>query len=201
MVGGRQSGVIAGIAAADADGYAIAYDPATDVVEGWPDAPDFAASVGSKIAGDYDGAAASFNAAALFQPLGEAGKLGTGDFKLSTIGEVCDTYLDFVGAGTIASVVYDCEEVIFGNSVVMLVNAIKGNRLVDENGDAIRPILNRWVVKDVDTYNAIYNYHEEGNFFVSADKVKEMTSGSMSAADICAYYEAFTAEAAVQSIQ
>ena len=197
----RQNGFLAGIEAAQKDGYEIQYDPEADVVEGWPDSPDFASAVGAKIAGDYDGAAASFNAAALFQPLGEAGKLGTGEFKLATIGEVCDTYLDFVDSQTVASVVYDCEEIMFGNSVVELVNAIKGNRLTNADGTALKILAHRWTVTDPAVYHAIYDFHEAGNFFVSADDIKTLTADGVTGQQVYDFYAALDMDTAALMIK
>ena len=193
----RQNGFIAGIEAAQKDGCEIQFDASTDIVEGWPDAADFGSALQAKISGDYDGAAASFNAAALFEPLGKAGKLD-GSFKISTIGEVCDTYKDLMAAGTIASVVYDCEEVVFGCGVTELVAAINGNRLTDADGHALQIESNRWVITDSDTYNAIYDYHAAGNFFVTADDVKDLVTKDGS--DVNDFYKKFTAEHAVEVV-
>ena len=165
----RQDGFLAGIAAAQADGYDIEYDEDNDVIEGWPGTDDFTAALSTKLNGDYDGAAVSFNASSIFQPVSDAGLEDS--IKISTIGEVSDTYYDFVQSGTVAAVVYDCEEVVFANAVVQILNAVTGHldATRDEDGYAGKILVNRWTITDADTYNAIYAYHEDGNFFVSAD--------------------------------
>lgn len=165
----RQDGFEAGVKAAQDEGAAIQYDPSTDVVEGWPDAPDFAAAVGAKLNGDYDGVAVSFNAAALFQPIMDAGLQDS--IHVATIGEVSDTYYDFVQSGMISTVVYDCEEVVFANAVPLILNAVTGHLDATRNADgkAGKILVNRWTVADTDSYNTIYEYHDAGNYFVRAD--------------------------------
>ena len=163
----RYNGFCDGIKAAQEEGFEIAFDPATDLVDGWPDADGFAQNVANMLAGDYDGAACAFNCAALFQPIETAGK--SDSIKLATIGEVCDTYSFAVASGEVAVVVYDCEEIVFANAVVLLANAIQGN-----GHGAFRCLTNRWVVEDEETYNAILNFHNEGNFYVTAEDVNSL---------------------------
>ncbi|MCR5082206.1 MAG: hypothetical protein K6B15_01895 [Parasporobacterium sp.] len=169
----RQAGFEAGIAQAQAEGSKIKFDPATDIIEGWPGTDDFTAAVGAKLAGDYDGAAVSFNAAALFQPIMEAGKAES--MHLATIGEVGDTYKDFMG-NLISVVVYDCEEVVFGNAMTAILNAVTGHNDLNKNADgtAAKILVNRWVVTDVDTYNTIYDKHAAGEYYVSADDLSNL---------------------------
>lgn len=195
----RQSGFVDGIAAAQAAGMDISFDLDKDVIEGWPDADTFAPQVEEKLAGDYDGAAAAFNVAALFQPLGQSGKLD-GSFKLSTIGEVSDTYTDFVNAGAVVGVVYDCEEVVFANCLINLLNAIKGNRLVGADGKALQVACHRWVVSDADTYNKILDYHKAGNFFVTAEDMLSLIGDDVTGEQVSAFYDSFTAEKAVAGL-
>ena len=186
----RNAGFEAGIAEAQANGSTIQYDPSTDRVDGWPDADGFAQNIATILDGDYDGAAASFNAAALFQPIATAGK--DSSMKVATIGEVSDTYTFAVESGEIAVVVYDCEEVVFGNAVVELANAICGSRLTNDDGTAFKVPVNRWVVSDADTYNTILDYHNGGNYYVTASDVVSLVGAS--AADVESFYYGFTAD-------
>ena len=169
----RQEGFEAGVAAAQAEGAAIQYDPSTDVVEGWPDAPDFAAAVGAKLNGDYDGVAVSFNAAALFQPIMDADLEES--IHVATIGEVSETYYDFVQSGMISTVVYDCEEVVFANAIPQILNAVTGHvdATRDADGKAGKVLVNRWTVADTDSYNAIFEHHTQGKYFVTADDLAD----------------------------
>ncbi|MFV0464641.1 MAG: hypothetical protein ACK5ML_01100 [Lachnospiraceae bacterium] len=173
----RQAGFEAGIAAAQAEGAEIVFDITTDLVEGWPGTDDFTAAVGAKLAGDYDGVGSSFNAAALFQPIADAGKFET--MKIATIGQVGDIYYDAVNSGTVTVVVYDCEEVVFGNAVVQILNAVTDNLAStrEADGKAGKILVNRWTVTDAETYNAIFAYHDDGNYFVSAEEVASMLTG------------------------
>lgn len=168
----RYNGFVAGIKAAQEAGYDIQFDESTDVVDGWPDADGFAQNVATMLDGDYDGAAVSFNAAALFQPIETAGKADA--IKLATIGEVSDTYSFAIESGEISTVVYDCEEVVFGNCVALLANAIQGTAVRNEDGTAPMIYTNRWVVTDADTYNKILEFHNAGNYYVTAEDMNKL---------------------------
>lgn len=200
----RQAGFEAGVAAAQAEGCEIKYDPATDVIEGWPGTDDFTAAVGAKLAGDYDGAAVSFNAATLFQPVADAGKMDS--ISIAAIGGVNDTYYDAVQSGLVSTIVYDCEEVVFGNAVVQIINAVTGH--VDQTKPAAGEIgailVDRWSVADAETFNAIYDYHDAGNYFVSADDMAKLLvelNPEVTFEDVYNYYNAFTLENAIAGLE
>ncbi len=200
----RMAGFEAGVAAAQDEGAEIQYDPAADLIEGWPGTDDFTAAVGTKLNGDYDGVAVAFNAAAIFQPIFDAGKAES--IKVATIGEVSDTYYDSVQSGMISTVVYDCEEVVFANGVVQLLNAITGNldATRGSDGKAGKIGVSRWVITDADTYNAIYDYHDGGEFFVSAEEMANCLVGLNPEAtfdSVNEFYGSYTLEGALASIQ
>jgi TolA-binding protein len=200
----RQSGFEAGVAAAQADGASIQYDPSTDVIEGWPGTDDFTAAVGAKLAGDYDGAAVSFNAATLFQPIADAGK--TDSVKIAAIGGVNDTYYDAVNSGLVSTIVYDCEEVVFGNAVVQILNAVTGHGDAARNADgtAGKVYTYRWTIEDADTFDAIYDYHDNGNYFISADDMTQLLADfneDVTFDDVNAYYSALDLDTAIAGIQ
>ncbi len=171
----RQNGFVAGIAAAQADGYDITFDLDSDVIEGWPGTDDFTAAVGAKLAGDYDGVAVSFNAASLFQPIADAGK--SDSIQVATIGETNDTYYDAVNSGLVTCIVYDCEEVVFANAFALLLNAITGEASRTDDGQSAWLLAQRWTVADADTFNTIYEYHDDGNFFITAADVATVLTG------------------------
>lgn len=169
----RQEGFEAGIAAAQADGYDIEYDSSSDVIEGWPGTDDFSAAVTAKLDGSYDGAVIPFGPSSIIQPVIDAGL--SGSMKLAALCTVTDTYVDIVTDGTLTTVVYECEEIMFGNSVVQVLNAVTGHvdATRDSDGNAGGIHVNRWVL-DADSYSSIYAYHEDGNYFVSAADVASM---------------------------
>lgn len=199
----RQTGFEDGIKAAQGEGAEIQYDPSSDVVEGWPGTDDFTAAVGAKLSGDYDGAAVAFNAAALFQPIADAGKADS--IKVATIGEVSDTYYDAVQSGEIATVVYDCEEIVFANAVPQILNAVTGHldTTRGSDGKAGKILTNRWTITDADTYNAIYAYHDDGNYFISAEDLANCLAGLNPDAtfdSVYQYYDSFDLDTAVAAI-
>lgn len=192
----RQAGFEDGIAAAQADGYEIQYDPSTDVIEGWPGTDDFTAAVGAKLAGDYDGAAVSFNAATLFQPINDAGKADS--IKIAAIGGVNDTYYDAFNNGLVSTIVYDCEEVVFGNGIVEIINAVTGHPEAARDGDAPGKVLvYRWTLTDPEEFNTIYDMHDNGEYYISASDVASLCPAfneGVTFDDINDYYQGFTLE-------
>ena len=143
------------------------FDPATDVIAGWPGTDDFAAAQSAAIAGDYDAVASSFNVAMWFQPVMESGK----DIKLGSVGAVNDTYQGFVNMGVVTALVYDCEETVFGVAFADIMNCVTGYPELSQNADGtpLKNYTQRWTVADPDTFNAIYDYHNSGNYFVSPE--------------------------------
>lgn len=196
----RQSGFEAGIAAAQADGYEIEYDSSADVIEGWPGTDDFTAAVSSKLSGDYDGAAVSFNAATLFQPINDAGKADS--IKIAAIGGVNDTYYDAFNSGLVSTIVYDCEEVVFGNGIVSIINAVTGHGDVTRDGDVAGRVLTyRWTLQDADQFNAIYDLHDNGEYYITAQDVANLCAeynSSVTFDEINSYYQSFTLENTVK---
>lgn len=169
----RQEGFNDGVAAAQNEGADVAYDPEKDVLEGWPGTDEFTAAQSAALSSDYDGVATSFNVATWFQPIADAGK--SENIKLAAIGEVEDTYYESINSGQLVTLVYDCEEVVFGHIIASIMNAVNGDLELTKNeaGSAGNISVNRWVIKSADDYNAIYEYHEAGNYFISAAQLTE----------------------------
>lgn len=168
----RQEGFIDGIKAAQADGFEIVYDETADVIEGWPGTEDFTAALSQKISNsDYDGCASSFGIEALIQPIEEAGLSST--YKVGSIGQVNEWFQAYFESGMFAVDVYDCEEVVFGNAIVDILNAYTGHLEATRGADgkAGKIYVNRWSVKDSDTYNKILAKHSAGEYYITADDV------------------------------
>lgn len=196
----RQAGFEAGVAAAQEEGCEIQYDPAADVIEGWPGTDDFTAAVGSKLSGDYDGAAVSFNAATLFQPIFDAGKADS--IKIAAIGGVNDTYYDAFNDGLVSTIVYDCEEVVFGNGIVQILNAVTGHVDLtrDDSGKPGSVLTYRWTLQDPEQFNAIYDKHDSGEYYITAEDVANLCAEinpDVTFDDINSYYQSFTLDSVV----
>ena len=199
----RQEGFNAGVEAAQAEGSEAVYDPANDVIEGWPGTDEYTAAQSSALSSDYDGIATSFNAATWFQPIADAGKSDA--VKLAAIGEAEETYYESVNSGQMVTLVYDCEEVVFGHVIATIINAVNGDidltRSEDGKAGAIK--VHRWVVTSAEEYNAIYDFHDEGSYFISAEKMAECfpeyneTASYQSINDL---YEEYTLEYALSTI-
>ena len=165
----RQSGFFAGIEAAQAAGFEIAFDPAQDVVSGFPGTDEFAARQSQVITSDYDAVAASFSGVEVWlQPLIDAGKLGV--VKLAGVGAVTDSMVSISETGSIGALIYECEEAVFGNAVPMIINAVNGHAdlIKGETGYCAVPV-NRWTLTNPEDIAKIYEKHAAGEYYVTAE--------------------------------
>jgi len=169
----RQAGFFAGIEAAQADGFDIAFDPAADVVSGFPGTDEFAARQAQIINADYDAIAVLFSGALVWlQPLIDAGKFG--QTKLSGVGAVDETVADLADTGAIGAMVYECEEVIFGNAVAMILNAVNGHAdLVKGEEGVLELPVNRWTVVEPADFVAIAQKHAAGEYYITAEDMAQ----------------------------
>lgn len=171
----RQQGFFDGVAAAQAAGSATRFDPAADVIEGFPGDSYFAAQA-AFFAGDYDGVAVSFDAFTWFQPIIDNGK----DIKVGCVGTVSETYKAFVDNGTVIALVYDCGEYVFGSGFADLVNAATGHADLTRGSDG-KALLNpaqRWVLSSADNFNAVYEKHiTNGAYFITAEDMASILGG------------------------
>lgn len=191
----RKEGFLAGLEAA---GYDHFQD--IDVVSGWPGTDEFAAQQTAVVAGDYDAVVSSFNVAMWFQPVMESGK----EIGLAAIGEANDTYMTFFDMGVVKCIVYDCEEAVFGVYIPMLVNAIMGYEdMARDNGAGLVIPVTRWTITEPEQIDAIYAYHDAGNWFVDAQTMAKAFKGLNPDATLDTYEEIFnlTLDEALESIQ
>lgn len=200
----RQDGFNAGVAAAQAEGAEVEYDPSSDVIEGWPGTDEFTAAQSSALASDYDGVGLSFNAATWIRPISDAGKSDV--IKLATIGEATETNYDSINSGQLVTLVYDCVEVHFGHVIVSILNAVNGH--IDmtrtEDGSAGAITVNRWIITGADEFNAIYDYHEEGKFVITAEDMTKCFPEFNAEASydlINDFYSSYTLEHAMSIIE
>ena len=165
----RQEGFLQGLI----DGGYDHFDESTDILEGFPEGDEWFISQAQMLAQDFDAVASSFNIALFFQAEGERLAAGETPFGMAAIGEVSDTYKDFMEMGVIDALVYDCEELVFGCHFAMIMNAVLGNieMCQDENGDPLRLPTERWLITSSEDFDAIYEVHDSGNFFASAEQV------------------------------
>jgi len=171
----RQQGFLDGVAKAQADGSATRFDPATDVIEGFPGDAYFAAQA-AFFSSDYDGVVSSFDAFTWFQPIIDSGK----DIKVGCIGTVSETYKAFVDNGTVIALVYDCPEVVFGSGFADLVNAITGHDDLTRgaDGNALLNPVKRWTLSGAEDFNKVYEKHiTNGEYFITAEEMAGILGG------------------------
>ena len=160
-----------------------------DLVSGWPGTDEFAAAQTAVISGDYDAVVSSFNVAMWFQPVMESGK----EIALAAVGEANETYKDFFDMGVVKCIVYDCEETVFGVHIPMLINAIMGyeDMYRTEEGKPLTVPATRWTITEPEQIDGIYDYHEAGNFFVTAEDLAQSLKGLNPDATVDTYAEVF----------
>lgn len=197
-------GFEAGIAAARSQGCEIEYDPLEDLVEGWPGTEDFTAAVSAKLDGTYDAAAVLFGPSAVISLITDAGLAGS--VAAGALCTVSDTYYDSVTEGTLTVVVYECEEVVFGGGIVQILNAVTGHadaaRETDKSAGVIH--VNRWVITDPDSFEAVYDYHESGGYFVGAADIANLLAEfneDVTFEDIDDFYSSLDLEAGLAMAQ
>lgn len=192
----RQQGFFDGIAAAQEAGSTTKFDPAADMIEGFPGDAYFAAQA-AFFASDYDGVAVSFDAFTWFQPIIDAGK----DIKVGCVGTVSETYKSFVDNGTVIALVYDCGEYVFGSGFADLVNAATGHADLTRGSDG-KALLNhtqRWVLSSADNFNGVYDKHiTKGEYFITAEDMATILGGvnpDATVDDVCALFDVSLEEA------
>lgn len=171
----RAEGFYAGVAAAQADGSTVQFDPAVDVIGGWPDAPTFAPMQTAALTSDYDAVGSATDIAYWFQPVSDAGK----QMKMACIGSVSDSYKSYVENGTVSVIVYDCPEYVHGGALTMLLNCCTGyrNLAVNEDGTPRLQYVYRWTINSAEQFMEIYNKHANGEYYVSAADVAMLMGG------------------------
>lgn len=168
-------------------------------VSGWPGTDAFTAQQTTVCDMEFDGLACSTTAAVWFQPLSTTGKVES--VKLATMGAPGDMYKDFVDAGLVSVLVYECEEVQFGGAIVSILNSVAGNpEAVRDNGKAAKYPLDRWIITSADDFNVIYDKHTAGEYYVTAQDVAQLLvnyNKEASYTSMVDFYTAKTLDAAV----
>ena len=166
----RQQGFFDGFAEAQANGSTTRFDPATDVVEGFPGNDAYTAAQSAVLTGDYDGVCSALDAFTWFQPILDSGK----DIKVGTIGSVSETYKTFVDNGTVIALVYECPELVFGSLVVNSINAATGHIDLTRGADG-KALLNptqRWLLDSPEAFNTVYETNiVNGQYFITAEDI------------------------------
>ncbi len=165
----RKEGFMAGVEEANANGanMEVVYE-----VEGWPGTDAFAAAQTTVMGMDIDAIASTFDVAMWFQLVMESGKAET--ISLACVGAVSDTYEGFVNSGLVTCIVYDNEEVIFGNAIPMILNAVSGNKLVNADGSAILFPVERWTITTPEQFNAVYEVHAACDWIITAEDMAQL---------------------------
>ncbi len=142
-------------------------------VSGWPGTDAFAADQTKVCDMEVDGIGNSFSALVWAQPLSAAGKFDK--VKMTTIGNTNDAYKDLMAAGSIIAIMYENEEVQFGGAIPSILNAVAGDSDVVRNeGKAANYSVARWQISNSEQFDAIYEKHSNGEYYVTAEEVSQM---------------------------
>ena len=141
-------------------------------IEGWPGTDAFVAGQTTAMGMDIDCIVSTFGVQMWFQLVLQSDKADS--IKLVTIGEVNDTYEKFVNDGLVTCIIYDSWEVVFGNVIPMVLNAVDGKKFVNEDGSAPLVEVQRWSVTSKEAYNAIYDVHANGEWVITAEDMADL---------------------------
>lgn len=169
----RQNGFFAGIEAAKAAGMEIQFDPEKDIVDGWPGTDTFTAAQSTVLSADYDGIACSFSGMEIWvQPIADQGKSDT--MKLAGVGSLSDATGALIESGQIASLIYECEEIVFGNAIPMIINAVNGHGDLVKGQEGYCDLgVARWNIKTYEEFASVNEKHEAGEYYVTAEDMKQ----------------------------
>lgn len=175
MMRERAQGFYDGVSAAQAEGSSVLFNPETDVIGGWPDAPTFAPMQTAAITADYDAVGSATDIAYWFQPVEDAGK----QMKMACIGSVSDSYKPYFEDGTVSVIVYDAPEYVHGAPMIMLINCCTGHPELSKNADGTPRLQHvyRWTVDTPELFMEIYNKHAAGEFYVAKEDTALLLGG------------------------
>lgn len=164
----RQKGFKDALAEATAAGkdVQLVYD-----VKGWPNTPPYISEQTAALGIEgVDGVASSFGIATWLQPIND---LGLADkIKLSSNDSLSETLVAPFAEGRMAGVSIE-QTSVHGIAIAIMINAYQGNLDItrNEEGNAPRIPLARWVATSNDEYQAYYNIETDGTWAVNAADV------------------------------
>lgn len=141
-------------------------------VSGWPGTDPFTAAQTTVLGMDIDAIASAFTAAPWIQPIADSNKLD-GSIRLGFIGTVDEVFQDLASSGIASCILYDCEESLWGSAISTILNAVSGHADVtrNESGEAANYEAPRWIINNGEAYNSIFEKHEAGEWFVTAEEL------------------------------
>lgn len=162
----RSEGFYAAVADAQAAGQdvEIVYD-----VSGWPGTDAFSSDQTTALDTDCDGVSSSFSCGPWLQPVSNSGKA----IKVSSVDALTT---DFYGAWDGGLIVTFSVETaaIFGMAVPLIVNAVDGNLIRDENGQAPRMPVERLVVSSAEDYHKYCEIESDGIWILNNEDLSTL---------------------------
>lgn len=163
----RSEGFYAAVEDAVADGkdVEVVYD-----VSGWPGTDAFSSEQTTALDTDVDGIACSFGIGVWLQPVANSGK---DNIKLAAVDALSETYFDAWDNGLIAAFSVETAE-IFGLAVPLIVNAVDGNLIRDENGQAPRVQVERLVIDNASDFHSYYEIESDGTWILNYEDLSTL---------------------------
>lgn len=158
---------------AQSAGYEVEFNAEKDTVEGWPGTDSFTAAQSAVLGEDYDAIACSFSGMEIWaQPIADLGKEDA--IKLAGVGSLTEASGALLENGQIASLVYECEEIVFGNAIPMIINAVNGHADLVKGDEGYCALgVARWNLKDYSAFTSVYEKHNAGEYYVTAEDMTQ----------------------------
>lgn len=165
----RSKGFMAAIDEAKAAGKDVEF---VADVGGWPEIGTYAPAQNDAIQKGFDGLGCSFGAATWYQALSNAGMSDT--VKIAAIDAFSDLTKSAYASGQMVCTPIETTS-MFGMAVPVLLNTLDGNAdVVRDNGQAPRIIINRWLIKSAEEYNALSDIETGGIWCWNAEDALSM---------------------------
>lgn len=155
----RSEGFYAAVEEAKAAGkdVEVVYD-----VSGWPGTDAFSSAQTTALDTDCDGVASSFSCGPWLQPVAMTGK----DIKVSAVDSLTPDFYGLWDGGMIVTFSVETAAV-FGMAVPLVVNAVDGKLIRDENGLAPRVPVERLVISNAEDFHGYCEIESDGTWILN----------------------------------
>lgn len=143
-------------------------------ISGWPGTDAFSSEQAAAMDMDIDAIVSSFSCAMWIQPVMNADKMGT--VKLAAIDTLIPDFIDLYYAGLMVALSYEPTATL-ALGIPMVVNAVTGNTIRDNNGQAPRFTADRLLVIGGPDYEAYCNFENGGGWMLNGLDILEMVKG------------------------
>jgi hypothetical protein len=167
----RADGFYAAVEEAKAAGKAV---EVVKDISGWPGTDAFSSEQAAAMDMDFDAIVSSFACGMWIQPIMNANKMG--QVKLAAVDSLVPDFVDLFGAGLMHAFSYEPNAQL-ALGVPMVVNAVTGNTIRDNAGQAPRFTANRLLIASAEDYAAYVGLENGGGWMIDGLDVMSMIKG------------------------